>query len=284
MNSDLTAIPNLQKLIDLPYYTEGPAIDSNGDIFFTTLTGKLVYRLDQNNVLSEWASCVCPNGQVILPDGDHLICDTRSSSIIRFNREGKFIKKEVEKTFDRSELYVPNDIIVSRTGGIYFTDSIRGHGKVFFMDSDGNEYTIANGLDYPNGLVLSTDERKLYVAESYRNRILVIPINASGTAATHPEVFCSLPSHPSGKDIDNLPDGMAMDRYANLWVAHYGMGALQVISAEGVLVHSFATSLPLTSNLFIRENVVTVTGGYGEPGPGAVLQFNLDHLNLAYES
>ncbi len=66
-----------------------------------------------------------------------------------------------------------------------------------------------------------------------------------------------------------------------VWVAHYGMQAIQVLSPEGALLASFDTALPLTSNLcFVSDQLhrksVLITGGYAEPGPGAVLMMTVD--------
>jgi gluconolactonase len=85
------------------------------------------------------------------------------------------------------------------------------------------------------------------------------------------QVFADLPAHPSGNEIDNLPDGMDIDSNGNLWIAHYGMGAIQVLSPEGRLLHTIDTHLPLTSNIFLTAEKAIITGGYAEPGPGAVM-------------
>ena len=89
-------------------------------------------------------------------------------------------------------------------------------------------------------------------------------------------VFAQLPEHPSGNEQDNLPDGLALDSEGNLWVAHYGMHAIRKISPEGKLLSSINTTLPFTSNvIFVDENDLMITGGYGEPGPGALFNIAL---------
>ena len=269
-----------RKLLDLPYYTEGPAVGKDGDFFFSTLSGGMIGKYDVDGHYSEWAKAPCPNGQVILANGEHWFCDSGSSAISRYSPSGNFMGYLVEGVCAGVKVNTPNDLVADSRGNVYFTDSIRENGKVFLKGYDGAEYLLAEGIDYANGLVLSPDEKYLFVAESFRNRILRIELSASGITKKAVEVFVELPHHVSGAITDNLPDGLAMDREGRLWVAHYGMGMVQVISPDGILLQSVATSLPLTSNLcFIADTpqikTLLVTGGYGEPGPGAVFELTV---------
>jgi gluconolactonase len=271
----------VEKLLDLPFYTEGPAVDGFGNCYFTALSGGFVGRIDQEGHYSEWAKGVCLNGQVVTSGGEHWCCDSRSAAISRYDGEGNFLGYVVQNLCANQPVNTPNDLIVDSMQNLYFTDSIRHEGKVFFRAASGEERLVAAGIDYANGLVLSPDEHWLYVAESYQNRILRISLESAGRAKGRPEVFSNLPRNPSGSELGNLPDGLAMDQEGKLWVAHYGMQAIQVLSPAGNLLFSIETGLLLTSNLCFLEDTperqrLLVTGGYGEPGPGAVLQITID--------
>jgi gluconolactonase len=260
----------------LLYYTEGPAIDSEGNIYCTTLTGGSILKIQPGGTLTEWGKTACPNGQVILSGGDHLVCDSKLGSVRRFSAGGRIIKDEISKTCAGIPVYIPNDLCIDADGGFYFTDSLRKSGKIFYSGPDGTQSVVATGLDYPNGIALSNDQTTLYVAESYKNRILQISLKKRGLAENLPRVLANLPSHPSGKAVCNLPDGLTLDMHGNIWVAHYGMHSACQISPEGALLSSLHTSLRLTSNLiFVAPSVLLVTGGDGEPGPGALVEFNL---------
>lgn len=266
----------LEKVASLPFYTEGPAIDSVGNIYCTTLSGGSILKIDAENKITEWGYSDCPNGQTILPNGDHLFCDVKLAAIRRFDGNGRFIKNEVEKYCDGIEVYCPNDLITDNDGNIYFTDSIRNEGKVCFVGANGEQSILAKDLDYPNGLILSFDQKTLFVAESYKNRILKIDLENPGKAKGHVEVFAELPVHASGKKEDNLPDGLALDHDGNVWVAHYGMQSVHKLSPEGRLLCSIDSGMPLTSNLcFSNPTTIVVTGGYGEPGPGGLFRILL---------
>lgn len=265
----------VKEILKVPYYTEGPVKDADGNYFFTSLTGGIIYKLDINGYLSEWVKTICPNGQVILDNGDHLVCDSKLSTLSRFSKDGKFVKNDIQGKCANADIFVPNDLIVDSHGGIYFTDSIRHHGKVGYISMDGHQQIIAENLDYPNGLALSTDGKLLFVAESYKNRILVFNLKSTGITEAEFQVFAELPQHITKLASKNLPDGIKVDKNGNVWVAHYGMNCIQVLSSSGILLHTLETGMPLTSNLFISETEVLVTGGHSEPGPGSLVKFVL---------
>lgn len=265
-----------EKIIDHKYYTEGPGVDSDGNIYFTTLKGGSIMRLDINNTLCQWSSLSCPNGQRILANGHHLVCEVNMQAITEVDRYGDFVRTIVQGTCAGIPFTTPNDLIVDQFGGCYFTNSVRYNGQVFYVDPKGNEYQVLSGLDFPNGIAISPDGTNLLIAESYTNRILTVGLASPGMAKGKYEVFADLPQNPLPLDHNrapytaNLPDGIAFDHVGRLWVAHYGMGALQVLDVNGVHLHSVPTGIPATSNLCFSKNndTIYVTGGSAEPGPG----------------
>lgn len=268
------------QLAVLPFYTEGPVLDAAGNLFFTTLAGGSIIKMDTTGQMITWAKGERPNGQVILPDGDHLVCDSKSGSIHRFDPDGRFVKHELMGSCAGHKVHAACDLVFQAGAGIYFTDAVRERGNVFFIGIDGNQEIVAQDIDFPNGLVLSHDQRSLFVAESYRNRILRIPLATPGVAAGPAEVWATLPVHPSGKMIDNLPDGLELDEEGYLLVAHYGMQAVQVLAPDGTWLYAIDTGLLLTSNVMLLQGegpqkTIIVTGGYAEPGPGAVMRINI---------
>lgn len=274
-----------EKILDLDFYTEGPALDREGNLFFTTLTGGAIMKLDRSGNLSEWARMSCPNGHRILENGDHIICDSKESAVVSLTSEGEVIGR-TSNTTDNFHIpfNTPNDLVADAFGGYYFTDSVRHIGQVIYVDRSGGQKQVVSGLDYPNGIALSASGDWLFIAESSTNRILEIPLAQPGVAKSAPVVFADLPRNPQPEDPDrmpftaNLPDGMAWDNLGRLWVAHYGMGAVQVLDASGRLVSTVPTGIPATSNLCFSADYhsLYVTGGYAEPGPGCVHRIFID--------
>src|SRR3954471_6446185 len=96
----------IEMLIDLPYYTEGPVTDGNGNIFFTTLSGGTVISLQHDGSMIDWAACTCPNGQAITENDDHLVCDSKDAAVYRFSNSGELLKAEVMASIAGKELFV----------------------------------------------------------------------------------------------------------------------------------------------------------------------------------
>lgn len=272
MNTVSQSGNGIQKIADIPFYTEGPAVDSKGNLYCTTLAGGSILKIDTSGKIVEWAKSKCPNGQIILQNDEHLICDVRLSAVRRFDAKGRFIRNEIEGFCLGEKIFTPNDLVADAHENIYFTDSIRYNGKIFFIGNDGRQSVLITNLDYPNGLILSRDQHRLFVAESSQNRISVIDLEKPGKVKGTHRVFADLPQNKSGKY--NLPDGLAIDNHDNIWVAHYGMQAVQVLSPDGDLLNSIDTGVSLTSNLtFINDKTLFITGGFGEPGPGVLLKY-----------
>lgn len=262
-------------LFEGAFYTEGPVCDDQGGIYFTDLTGGTLWYWRRESGALRCVEGGWPNGQARDSMGNWLVCDSKTRQLRRYDAKGNFTGNVVDGHCAGKPVTTPNDVITDSGGGFYFTDSVRHRGYVFYRSNTGAERVVAEGLDYPNGLVLSADERHLFVAESYANRLVRVQLDGPGGAADW-DVFCELPYHASGHPQANLPDGLAIDSAGNVWVAHYGMGALQVVDKQGKLLASIPTGIPLTSNVCLLEpDSLIVTGGDAEPGPGRVVKLTL---------
>jgi len=62
----------LISLASLDFYTEGPAVDQFGNIYFTMLSGENIMQLKPDGELIVWGKSSCPNGQIIIANGEHL--------------------------------------------------------------------------------------------------------------------------------------------------------------------------------------------------------------------
>src|SRR5262249_42450411 len=127
---------------------------------------------------------------------------------------------------DGRPLRGPNDLTLDpSTGGVYFTDPAESDeknpdGTIHYLDRQGVCHTVATGRAYPNGIVIRPGAKQLLVAESKHNRILAFPVLEPGKLGES-RVLIDLPTKGPGQ-IDNQPDGIALDADGNLYVAHYG--------------------------------------------------------------
>ena len=266
----------LTQLAIVDAYAEGPAIDIDGNIYFTILNAGSIMKLDNNGVVTTWAKSAYPNGQIILSGGDHLICDGKLGKVVRFSPEGIFIRDESHETCAGIKVNSPNDLLVDEKGNLFFTDSIRNDGVVFFISSDGEEYAIASGLDFPNGIAMSNDGKNLFVAESFKNRIISIDLTHGISSEMKFEVFINLPLNESGNLVDNLPDGIAINKKGMMAVAHYGMGSVHIVDSNGKLISTFDVEMKLASNVyFLNDETLIVTGGFSEEGQGGVFKLTI---------
>ncbi|MEX2568565.1 MAG: SMP-30/gluconolactonase/LRE family protein [Cyclobacteriaceae bacterium] len=267
-----TTLPEL--LLELEHYTEGPAVDHKGSFYFTDLAGQGIRRY-QGGRSFHWGKGERPNGQAILPNGDHLVCDSFSAHVLRYNDRGKLLGKVSPDTIEGQKVRCPNDISIDPDRGFYFTDSIRQEGMVYFVGWDGSASIVASGIDFANGIVFQKERNSLWVAESYKNRILKVDLNAHPKDTDYMIVFASLPFNENKTETGNLPDGLALDNNGRLWVAHYGMQAVQVLSEKGELLATYDSGIPLTSNLCFVGDEVWITGGIAEPGPGRLAKLKV---------
>ncbi|AKP51804.1 SMP-30/gluconolactonase/LRE family protein [Cyclobacterium amurskyense] len=263
-----------QIILDLDFYTEGPVFGEDGFLYYTDLAGEGIYCY-QDGEPKLWAKGKRPNGQAIMANGDHLLCDSLTGRIVRYDHKGKLLGEVSPNRIDGVKITCPNDIAVHTDQGFFFTDSIRDNGHVYFVAWNGDAKVVATGIDFPNGIVYNIENHLLYIAESYKNRILKINLNLPSSSADYLTVMATLPYNDTNKETGNLPDGLAMDKDGRLWVAHYGMQAIQVLSEDGVLLASYDSGIPLTSNLCFGGGDLWVTGGFGEPGPGRLSRINI---------
>lgn len=258
-------------------YTEGVVVDHEGNLYFSH--GRIITRVRPDGTgATTWAETGAPNGHKILADGTHLVCDASRHAVLRLLPDGTLAGNASERS-DSGPHRGPNDLSLdTRNGGFYFTDpggsdENRLIGTVHYVDDQGTTSTVATGLAFPNGIALRPDGKELLVAESKKNRILAYPVEAPGKLGPQ-RVLIDLPTNASGKAEDNQPDGICLDAAGNLYVAHYGMRQVQVVSPEGKLLRSYPGGNRTTSNVAFagpNHDQLFVTGG----DPGALFRLDL---------
>ncbi|SHM53433.1 gluconolactonase [Cyclobacterium lianum] len=261
-------------ILELEHYTEGPAVDPEGSFYFTDLAGQGIRKV-QGGRSVQWGMGGRPNGQAILRNGDHLICDSFSACVLKYDSDGILLGSVSPERIEGHKVRCPNDIAIDPDRGFYFTDSVRKEGMVYFVGWDGSARIVARDIDFANGIVFQREKKFLWVAESYKNRILKVDLNAQPEDADYITVFAYLPFNKNNTETGNLPDGMALDIEGRLWVAHYGMQAVQVLSKTGSLLASYDSAIPLTSNVCFVGDEIWMTGGIAEPGPGRLARIKV---------
>jgi len=171
-------------------------------------------------------------------------CDYGIGAILTFDMSGNC--EVLIDGFEGNKFNRPNDLAFDNKGNLYFTDP-KSYGKEI-LDGALYKYNLKsksllqvdNELAFPNGIAFSLDFSQLYVCESAKNRILVYEFDNSGKLK-NPNVFVELP----GGD----PDGLAFDNEGNLYVAHFGGGAVYKIDPDGNIIEKIITPGKKPSNL-----------------------------------
>ena len=256
------------KIAEVPGYTEGVVVGADGAVYISDVYNGTIYRVRGDAAPEVWAKTGAPNGHKILPDGTHLVCDGSQHAVLRLDAEGRTLGK-ASSEYDGKPLRSPNDLTLDTRGGFYFTDPGGSNlqnpiGTVHYVDTGGKTHLVAEGLAFPNGIVLRPDGKTLLVGESQHNRILSYEVVSPGKLGKR-QVFAELPTK-EGEQIANEPDGICLDRAGNLYVAHYGMRQVQVLSPAGRILRRYAAGNLTTSNVAFggpRMDQLYVTGALG---------------------
>ena len=256
------------KVSEVPGYTEGVVVGADGSVYVSDVYNGIIYRVGADGAAKAWARTPAPNGHKILADGSHLVCDGDAHAVLRLDAAGRVIGKAASE-YEGKPLRAPNDLTLDGRGGFYFTDpggssAENPVGTVHYVDARGEVSLVAGGLAFPNGIALRPDGRTLLVGESKHNRVLSYDIVAPGKAGRM-RVLADLPAKGEGQ-IANEPDGMCLDADGNLYVAHYGMRQVQVVSPGGRILRRYAAGNLTTSNVAFggpRGDQLFVTGALG---------------------
>ncbi len=194
-------------------FTEGPACDPDGRIYFTDQPNDKIYIWDEDSGTSIFIDgCERSNGTFFDNDGNLLACADRFHKLVKFTPDGQMIEV-YSKGYDGRHLNGPNDLWPDNNGGIYFTDPFfwrdywgEGHEElqdtrgVYYLKPSGELIRVIDDYKQPNGIIGTPDGRTLYVADQFSRTIWKYDINADGTL-THKTFFA--PEASDGMTIDN---------------------------------------------------------------------------------
>ncbi|KIT17065.1 SMP-30/gluconolactonase/LRE family protein [Jannaschia aquimarina] len=258
-------------------YTEGLAFDADGAMFFSEPRRGAVTRVGSDGAEGEFLTRTGANGHAVMPDGTHVVM-TRPA-VLWLDGDGSVLH-EVDG-LDGGTFVFPNDLELDGQGGFWFTDSgsrTEATGAVYHIDAERQVRRVADGLAFPNGVILS--DGRLFVSQSQANDVLVFDV-ADDLSLGLASVFAELP--PEGlDDAKAAPDGMCLGPAGRLFVTHHGTGRVRALDAEGAdaegaLVASYRTGLLTNSNCaFGPDGAPYVTGSFGlETTPGAIARLDL---------
>jgi gluconolactonase len=227
-----------------------------------------VLRLDGSTVrkLSHLGGCVA-NGLLHLDRGLLVACFD-SGTIRRVPLDGKVLDT-IERDDAGGIFNAPNDLTADGKGSVFFRASgaLGVLGKIYHISTQGADAPVADGIDFANGLALSSDCRIFYVCETRTGRILASTIAEEGRLSQR-RVFVSL-SHILRSDRGAYsPDGLCTDNAGRLYIAPYNGGGIAIVGPEAQLIRQIDLPARHHSNLAITEDgrFIDVTAIDDEPG------------------
>ena len=222
-------------------FLEGPSFDRAGNLYCTDLNHGRIFRISPTGEWEVFADYDGgPNGLKIHRDG-RIFAVCRKHGVVSFDpatgQRTTIVDRENGRPFDGL-----NDLCFADNGDLYFTDpggaSMRNPvGRVLRLTPSGEVTVVADGLAYPNGLVLSPDQKTLFVAITRTLQVIRISLlpDLEGVQHFHYGCLIQLSGGLAG------PDGMAIDRDGGLAVAHAGLGAVWVFNRLGEPTHRIAS-------------------------------------------
>lgn len=209
-------------------FLEGPVFDDAGNLFVTDIPYGRIFRIDpsgQWELVAEYDGW--PNGMKRLGADALLVTDYKRGLVAVDIASGAV--REVLGHRNSERFKGLNDLTVDSRGNVWFTDQGQTGmhdptGRVYRLGIDGSLALVLANAPSPNGIVLSPDERFLFVAMTRGNCVWRMPIMADGSVSKAGQFFTSF--GPSG------PDGLAMDDDGRLVVCNPGLGLAWVLNAR----------------------------------------------------
>ncbi|MEX0938294.1 MAG: SMP-30/gluconolactonase/LRE family protein [Pirellulales bacterium] len=216
-------------------FTEGPASDGEGNVYFTDIPNARIHKIDSQGRLTVFTDqSRHANGLMFRGPHEMIACEMDGSLAAWNTQTGE--RTLLVSGYQDKRFNAPNDLVIDQQGGIYFTDPHfrapeplpQGVTAVYYADRDGKVTRLIEDLPAPNGVSLSPDEKTLYVFPSGQAEMMSYPVEGPGKIAEGKE-FCRL--RQQGDEGNSGADGVTIDTQGNLYITS-GLG-LQVYNPQG---------------------------------------------------
>jgi len=202
-------------------FTEGPTQDADGNLYFTDIRTDRIYKRTTDGGIAVFVE---PSGTCngLMVHGDRLLACSMKGRLISFSlADGTETVLAAEHAGARFNAC--NDLVIDQAGGIYFTDPRfrspepypQGKEAVYYRAADGSVTRVVENDFAPNGVILSPDEKTLYVVPSFEKRMWAYPVTGPGKLGEG-RVFCQLKQQLARGNGGG--DGLTVDTKGNLYI------------------------------------------------------------------
>jgi len=201
------------KLVGEGYkFTEGPAVNAAGDVFFNDVPESKTWRVGADGKPALFLGDTKKgDGQAFGPDGKLYSVAGGANQILAWDAEGK------STMF--ADGFRGNDLVVKHDGGVFVTNpgwNGTDPSQIWYISPKGEKKVVDTGLKFSNGLTLSPDQSLLYIADSRSHWVYSYQVQPDGTLA-HKQRYYHL--HVPDTADDSGADGLRVDRDGRLYVA-----------------------------------------------------------------
>ncbi|QZS59128.1 SMP-30/gluconolactonase/LRE family protein [Rhodococcus opacus] len=243
----------LRTIVDGYSYLEGPRWHE-GRLWFADFYTHTVNAVNADGSIELVATVPHqPSGLGWLPDGRLLIVSMKDRKVLRQESDGTLVEHADIRDLCGGHA---NDMVVDAQGRAYvgnFGFDLMGgapheHTTVVLVDTDGSASIVADGLSFPNGMVITPDGSTLLVNELFGNRISAFDIHPDGTLGERIEWagYGDLGAEPDvGTRLEAatiVPDGLTLDAEGAVWIADAGNNRAVRIAKGGEILDEVSTA------------------------------------------
>lgn len=242
-------------------FTEGPAADKKGNIYFTDQPNNKIWKYNTNGQLSVFLDKAGrSNGMYFDAKGNLIACADEKDELWSISPKGKITV--LVNNFGGHRFNGPNDIWVAPGGGMYFTDPYyqRDYWErqqpdlkeedVYYLAPGAKEAVVAiTDIKKPNGIIGTPDGKLVYVADIGAGKVFRYQVNKDGSL-TDPFLMAN-----------ETTDGIALDQQGNIYLCGNGV---TVVNKNGEQIGHIPVPEGWTANACFGgkdKNILFITAG-----------------------
>ena len=235
----------------------------DGSLLFAQQVSSHITKIDKDGKISSYLEDTNGAGALAIDYKGNLVDVERMKQQVRILAPNR---KLLADGFEGKPLVALRDLCVDKQGGVYITDGTTPKlSGVYYINSAGAMREIANDIELANGILLSPDEKTLYISNTPSEFLLAYDVGPNGIISNRRN-FARLEG-----DTHNGGDGLAIDSAGRLYVATNNNKPLgiQVFSPQGQYLGTIPTPRPTTSVAFAGPDKKTLfIVGRGADGSG----------------
>lgn len=211
-------------------FCEGPAADAQGNVYFSDGQNDSIHVYEPGKGVRLFVNdSTDANGMMFNSKGELIVCEGAAHRIVALDVKTK-AKRVLAHQIDGVQFNEPNDLTIDQQDGFYFTDpNYRHRGQpavmkedAYYVSPDGKVARVSTICKKPNGILLTPDNKTLYLADNAGRVIYKYDVLGPGKLANETVWI----------DLGAGPDGMTLDEHGNLYVA-CGPAGIKVYSPQG---------------------------------------------------